>query len=73
MGKSYVTRHTISGAIDKNTPEHILNHPTLGRFLEVVDETAKPFAASIHKPREAKPVPVKPTPEQPATNKNGKD
>lgn len=47
------TRHTVSGVIDENTPDHILNHSVLGRYLEVVDEDAKPYLPVMHKPREA--------------------
>lgn len=49
-----ITRHTISGVIDKNTPQNILEHPVLGRYLEVVDEDTKPFVPALHVPREAK-------------------
>lgn len=44
------TRHTVSGVIDENTPEHIVTHPVLGQYLEVVDEDAKPFLPEMHKP-----------------------
>ena len=49
------TRHTISGVIDENTPEHIVTHSVLGKYLEVVDEDAKPFLPVMHKPTVAKP------------------
>lgn len=48
------TRHTVAGAIDPNTPEHYLNHPVFGKYLERVDEDAKPFTPELHKPRTAK-------------------
>jgi len=48
------TRHTISGVVDLNTPEHYLDHPILGEYLERVDEDAKPFTPELHKPRTAK-------------------
>lgn len=54
MADTVRTRHTVSGAIDNNTPVHLLVHPTLGRYLEVVDEDAKPFLPELHKPREAR-------------------
>lgn len=44
------TRHTVSGVIDPNTPRHIFEHPVFGRYLEEVDEDAKPFVAALHKP-----------------------
>lgn len=44
------TRHDISGAIDENTPEHIFNHPILGKHLKAVDEDAKPYVAVLHRP-----------------------
>lgn len=44
------TRHTVSGVIDENTPEHMLTHPLLGKFLEVVDENAKPLLPVMHRP-----------------------
>lgn len=79
------TRHTVSGAIDKNTPEHYLTHPVFGRYLEVVDEDTKPFVPVLHKPTtvaEKAPVeipeavavdtePIKTA--SPSKTKNGKD
>lgn len=44
------TRHKISGVIDKNTPDHILNHPVFGQYLEVVEDNAKPFVPELHNP-----------------------
>lgn len=64
------TRHTISGVIDENTPEHIVTHPVLGKYLEVVDEDAKPFLPAMHKPTVAKP---KDADEAANPEKNGKD
>lgn len=58
------TRHTISGVIDENTPEHIVSHPILGKFLEVVDEDAKPLLPVMHKPTPAKVVAVEDRPEK---------
>lgn len=79
------TRHTVSGAIDKNTPEHYLTHPVFGKYLEVVAEDAKPFVPELHKPTTVKndaPVeipetvtvdtePIKTV--SPSKTKNGKD
>lgn len=45
------TRHSVSGVIDPNTPENILEHPVLGRYLEIVGEDAKPFLPILHKPK----------------------
>jgi hypothetical protein len=41
------TRHRISGAIDIDTPQHIIDHPVLGKYLEVVDERAKPIPSEL--------------------------
>lgn len=65
------TRHTVSGVIDENTPEHIVSHPVLGKYLEVVDDDAKPLLPIMHKPTEVTPKVVEV--EAPATDKNGKD
>lgn len=35
------TRHRISGRIENNTPQHIIDHPVLGKYLEVIDEAAE--------------------------------
>lgn len=51
--KSVRTRHTVSGVIDESTPVHIFEHPVLGKYLERVDERAKPYVAELHTPREA--------------------
>lgn len=53
-------RHTVSGVIAE-VPEDIFNHDDLGKYLERVDEDAKPLVPELHKPREA----VKPNPETP--------
>lgn len=47
------TRHTVSGVIDENTPDHILTHPVLGKYLVEVDENAKPLLAVMHRPTTA--------------------
>ena len=44
------TRHTVSGVVDQNTPEHILDHPVLGKYLEVVEEGTKPLLPVMHRP-----------------------
>jgi hypothetical protein len=31
-------RHTVSGVVSEQ-PDHILNHPTLGKYFEVVDDS----------------------------------
>lgn len=41
-----LTRHTISGKIEE-VPQHLVDHPVLGQYLEVVDEDAKPFAEGL--------------------------
>lgn len=43
------TRHRISGAIDENTPRHIVDHPVLGKHLEVVGPDVKPFLPEMHR------------------------
>lgn len=45
-------RHTVSGKIAE-VDESIFNHPHLGKYLERVDEDAKPLVPELHKPREA--------------------
>lgn len=45
-------RHTVSGQIAE-VPEHIFNHDILGRYLEEVDESAKPYVPELHTPRQA--------------------
>lgn len=44
------TRHTVSGAIEENTPENIFNHPVFGKYLQEVGPDAKPFLPILHKP-----------------------
>lgn len=46
-------RHTVSGQIAE-VPEHIFNHDVLGRYLEEVGESDKPYVPELHIPREAK-------------------
>lgn len=52
---SILTRHTVSGVIGP-VHEDIFNHPDLGKYLERVDEDAKPYLPEMHKPREAEVV-----------------
>lgn len=78
------TRHTVSGAIEENTPEHIFEHPVFGRYLEAVGPDAKPFNPILHKPKtveveakksdyeDAKPPAAEPAKTAP-TKKNSKD
>ena len=63
------TRHTVSGVVDENTPEHIVQHPVLGKYLEVVDENAKPFLPIMHKPTTVKPAEVEPLLDKPVAEK----
>lgn len=76
MADTVRTRHTVSGVIDNNTPLHLIEHPIFGRYLEVVDDDAKPFLPELHKPREAK-APEEPKVEiekvEATAKKNGKD
>lgn len=60
------TRHRISGAIDENTPEHILGHPVLGKHLEEVGPNAKPYLPEMHRVS----LPEDPTPDQIAVAKS---
>lgn len=32
------TRHRITGVIENNTPQHIIDHPVLGKYLEVIPD-----------------------------------
>ena len=48
------TRHRLSGAIDIDTPQHIIDHPILGAHLEVVDDDAKPIPAELVSQEHAK-------------------
>lgn len=49
MADTVRTRHEISGQIDENTPRHILEHPVLGRHLQVVGPDVKPYLPEMHK------------------------
>lgn len=48
-------RHTVSGQIAE-VHEDVFNHEVLGKYLERVDEDAKPLLPEMHKPTEAKRV-----------------
>lgn len=50
-------RHTVSGQIAE-VHEDIFNHDVLGKYLERVDEDAKPYLPEMHKPAEADKVPA---------------
>lgn len=43
------TRHRISGVVENDTPQHIIDHPVLGKYLEVFDDDAdvKPIAPEL--------------------------
>lgn len=41
------TRHRLSGAIDKDTPQHIVDHPVLGKYLELVGPDDKPLVPAL--------------------------
>jgi hypothetical protein len=41
------TRNRLSGEIDKDTPQHLVDHPVLGKFLEVVGPDDKPLVAAL--------------------------
>ena len=63
MAETVTTRHRISGAVDRNTPVHIAEHPVLGRHLDIVADDAKPFVPELHKPKTEPKAEVKiPTP-----------
>lgn len=49
MAETYRTRHKISGVIDENTPEHLVNHVELGKYFEIVGPDAKPFLPEMHR------------------------
>lgn len=66
MAETVTTRHTVSGAVDPNTPIHIAEHPVLGKYLEIVPDGTKPFVPELHKPKLDEPVAKAPT-------KNSKD
>jgi hypothetical protein len=50
-----VTRNRRTGQIDKNTPVHLIEHPVLGRDLEIVDDDAKPLVPELININRAKP------------------
>lgn len=41
------TRHRISGVIEIDTPQHIIDHPVLGKYLEVVEEKDKALEPAL--------------------------
>ena len=41
------TRNRLSGVIDKDTPQHIVDHPVLGKYLEVVGPDDKPLVPEL--------------------------
>lgn len=43
------TRHKVSGVIDENTPLNIVEHPILGKHLEIVGPDAKPYLPEMHR------------------------
>jgi len=47
MPDTYRTRHRISGVIDENTPQHILD--SFSDVLEVVGPDAKPYLPEMHR------------------------
>lgn len=47
MAETYRTRHRVSGVIDENTPQHILD--SFADVLEVVGPDAKPFLPEMHR------------------------
>lgn len=49
MADTVTTRHRISGAVDRNTPLHVAEHPILGKHLDIVPEGTKPFTPELHK------------------------
>lgn len=72
MTDTLITRHTVSGVINKATPRNLVEHPHFGKFLEVVDENAKPRVrainvAAVDAPAKA-PVGLKPTPKEESKN-----
>lgn len=44
------TRHTITGLIEEDTPQSLVDHEFFGQYLEVVDEDAKPLAEGLFRP-----------------------
>lgn len=49
MADTVATRHRITGAVDRNTPRHIAEHPVLGRHLDIVPDDAKPYVPELYK------------------------
>lgn len=49
MADTVTTRHRISGAVDRNTPRHVAEHPVLGKHLDIVPEGTKPFEPELYK------------------------
>lgn len=47
------TRHRISGVTEIDTPQHIIDHPVLGKYLEVVDDDAKDIVPELVAPKHA--------------------
>lgn len=41
------TRHRISGLVELDTPQHVIDHPVLGKYLEIVDEDAKSIPPEV--------------------------
>jgi len=41
------TRHRLSGKIDVDTPQHIIDHPVLGKYLELVGDNDKPLVSAL--------------------------
>jgi hypothetical protein len=60
MTDTFRTRHKVSGVIDENTPENIVNHAVFGAYLEVVGPDAKPYLPEMHRVS----LPKNPTPDQ---------
>lgn len=57
MADTVTTRHRISGAVDRNTPRHVAEHPILGKHLDIVPEGTKPLVPELIKAT-TKPVDV---------------
>ncbi len=62
-------RHTVSGQIAE-VHEDVFNHEVLGKYLERVDEDAKPLLPEMHKPAEAKRVVPDETPDSNTKDKS---
>lgn len=41
------TRNRRTGKIDPNTPDHIIEHPVLGKDLEIVGDNDKPLVPEL--------------------------